>query len=186
MTLSRLCELALVALVFVLLRGSVSVAQLEVRTTPTQRFDAGKRDAVRLLPPVESPSPEPSPESSHVTSPLPAMPPERIRFRRRQPKVWFITRWRISKASPRRTTQPSPRPVHAWEVVRGRGWQAGLRPNPRVGYTAGEVGNEGTAGQQGAFIGQEFVRAESCSLIEPSSAASWNACGRSGPPFASE
>ena len=35
--------------------------------------------------------------------------------------------------------------------------QAGLYPNPRVGYQATEIGDEGQAGQQGAFIGQEVV-----------------------------
>lgn len=35
--------------------------------------------------------------------------------------------------------------------------QAGLYPNPRVGYQATEIGDEGQAGQQGGFIGQEFV-----------------------------
>lgn len=158
MTLSRLCELALVALVFVLLRGSISVAQLEVRTTPTQRFDAGDRDAVRLLPPVESPSSEPSPESSHVTSPLPAMPPEpdSVSTQTAEGVVHYAL---ADLESVAQANNPAIAEARARvEVVRGRGWQAGLRPNPRVGYTAGEVGNEGTVGQQGAFIGQEFVR----------------------------
>jgi len=48
----------------------------------------------------------------------------------------------------------------AAEVMRLNGvWlQVGLRPNPLVGYQAAEVGNNGSAGQQGVFIGQEFVR----------------------------
>ncbi len=37
--------------------------------------------------------------------------------------------------------------------------QAGLYPNPRAGYQASEIGDEGQAGQQGAFIAQEFVTA---------------------------
>lgn len=40
-----------------------------------------------------------------------------------------------------------------WECL-----QAGLKPNPTVGYLASEVGNEGDAGQQGAFVSQRFVR----------------------------
>jgi len=32
-----------------------------------------------------------------------------------------------------------------------------LYPNPRVGYQASEIGDDGQAGQQGGFIGQEFV-----------------------------
>jgi len=37
--------------------------------------------------------------------------------------------------------------------------QAGLYPNPRVGYHATEIGDEKQAGQQGAFASQEFVTA---------------------------
>lgn len=40
-----------------------------------------------------------------------------------------------------------------WECV-----QAGLPPNPTVGYVGSEIGNEGAAGQQGAFVSQQFVR----------------------------
>jgi len=43
--------------------------------------------------------------------------------------------------------------------ARGRKLQAGLYPNPVVGYHATEVGNLGTAGQQGAFISQRFITA---------------------------
>ena len=37
--------------------------------------------------------------------------------------------------------------------------QAGLYPNPSIGYAAADVGIEGTAGQQGFVLGQEFVTA---------------------------
>jgi len=40
-----------------------------------------------------------------------------------------------------------------WECV-----QAGLPPNPTVGYVGSEIGNEGAAGQQGAFFSQQFIR----------------------------
>ncbi|MEX0677342.1 MAG: TolC family protein [Pirellulales bacterium] len=43
-------------------------------------------------------------------------------------------------------------------AAQGQWLQSGLRPNPIVGYQATEVGNNGQAGQQGAFISQEFVR----------------------------
>lgn len=42
-------------------------------------------------------------------------------------------------------------------VARGRKVQAGLYPNPSVGYHATEIGNLGTAGQQGGFISQRFI-----------------------------
>lgn len=42
-------------------------------------------------------------------------------------------------------------------ALRGRWVQVGLPPNPSVGYMAGEIGNEGTAGQQGGYVGQDFI-----------------------------
>jgi len=42
-------------------------------------------------------------------------------------------------------------------AARGRQVQAGLYPNPVVGYHATEIGNLGTAGQQGGFISQRFI-----------------------------
>ncbi len=44
------------------------------------------------------------------------------------------------------------------EAARGRALQAGLRPNPTVGYLTEQIGQEGTAGQQGVFVSQTFVR----------------------------
>ena len=54
----------------------------------------------------------------------------------------------------------------------GRWLQVGLKPNPQVGYTAPEIGNEGTAGQQGAYLQQEFVTANKLDLNR--SAAAWD------------
>jgi cobalt-zinc-cadmium efflux system outer membrane protein len=48
--------------------------------------------------------------------------------------------------------------VAALQSARGRWLQAGLKPNPSLGYAASEIGNEGQAGQQGAYVGQTFVR----------------------------
>ncbi|MCH2200394.1 MAG: TolC family protein [Fuerstiella sp.] len=38
--------------------------------------------------------------------------------------------------------------------------QTGLRPNPVVGYSAQEIGNEGAAGLHGLFVSQTFVRGD--------------------------
>lgn len=46
----------------------------------------------------------------------------------------------------------------AIDSLRGKYLQSGLRPNPQVGYISADVGEEGTAGQQGAFFSQEIVR----------------------------
>lgn len=43
------------------------------------------------------------------------------------------------------------------EAARGQWFQVGLPPNPVGGYAASEIGNEGRAGQQGGFVGQEIV-----------------------------
>ncbi len=45
------------------------------------------------------------------------------------------------------------------EAARGRWLQAGLWPNPVIGYESDDVGARGTAGKQGGFVGQEFVTA---------------------------
>ena len=45
------------------------------------------------------------------------------------------------------------------EAARGKRQQAGLYPNPTIGWEADEMGINGSAGQQGIFIGQEIVTA---------------------------
>ena len=45
------------------------------------------------------------------------------------------------------------------QALRGKWVQVGLPPNPTAGYTAGEVGNDGRAGQQGGYVGQTFITA---------------------------
>ena len=50
------------------------------------------------------------------------------------------------------------------DAARGRWVQAGLYPNPRIGYDGSEIGNEGHGGQQGGFIGQEIVRGNKLAL----------------------
>ena len=45
------------------------------------------------------------------------------------------------------------------QALQGKYWQVGLKPNPTIGYMAGEMGNNGTAGQQGGFAGQQFITA---------------------------
>jgi outer membrane protein, heavy metal efflux system len=41
--------------------------------------------------------------------------------------------------------------------LQGKYVQVGLPPNPSLGYVASEVGQEGLAGQQGGFVGQDFI-----------------------------
>ena len=42
-------------------------------------------------------------------------------------------------------------------ALRGTWIQIGLPPNPSVGYLGSEIGNEGFAGQQGGYVGQDFI-----------------------------
>ncbi|TWT86711.1 Cobalt-zinc-cadmium resistance protein CzcC precursor [Pseudobythopirellula maris] len=44
-------------------------------------------------------------------------------------------------------------------ALRGKWVQAGLPPNPTAGYTGGEIGNDGGAGQNGLYVGQNFITA---------------------------
>ena len=48
---------------------------------------------------------------------------------------------------------------HRVGALQGKYLQVGLRPNPIIGYEGEEMGDEGTAGQQGMFIGKRFVTA---------------------------
>lgn len=52
------------------------------------------------------------------------------------------------------------------QAAQGRWVQAGLYPNPRLGYDASEIGNEGRRGQQGGFVAQEIVRGNKLGLSQ--------------------
>jgi outer membrane protein, heavy metal efflux system len=49
-------------------------------------------------------------------------------------------------------------------AARGRALQAGLYPNPTIGYHGMEMGNFGTAGQQGGYVMQRFITARKLKL----------------------
>ncbi len=52
------------------------------------------------------------------------------------------------------------------EDARGRWVQAGLCPNPTVGYQGDQIANAGSAGQQGGFINQTIVTAGKLKLAQ--------------------
>lgn len=58
------------------------------------------------------------------------------------------------------------------DAANGRWLQVGLYPNPEIAYSGQEVGNDGKAGQQGAYVQQEFVTANKLELNR--NAASWD------------
>ncbi|MHB8901939.1 MAG: TolC family protein [Thermoguttaceae bacterium] len=65
--------------------------------------------------------------------------------------------------------QSNPTLAQAQMAVRsaeGRQIQAGLYPNPEVGYSGEEMGSEGTSGMQGGFVSQEIVTAGKLGLAE--------------------
>lgn len=64
--------------------------------------------------------------------------------------------------------------AETWKA-HGQYVQAGLYPNPQVGYAASEMGNDGKAGQQGGLIQQEFVFGGKLELSQHIAAASRNA-----------
>lgn len=43
-------------------------------------------------------------------------------------------------------------------AARCRQYQVGRPPNPTIGYLGSEIGADGTAGQQGMYFGQDFIR----------------------------
>ncbi|MBN2292986.1 MAG: TolC family protein [Pirellulales bacterium] len=49
--------------------------------------------------------------------------------------------------------------VRRVNALQGKCLQVGLYPNPIIGYQGEEIGDEGAAGQQGMFVGQEVVTA---------------------------
>tara|TARA_R110002111_G_scaffold177322_1_gene243459 strand:- start:101323 stop:102843 length:1521 start_codon:yes stop_codon:yes gene_type:complete len=61
------------------------------------------------------------------------------------------------------------------DAATGAAFQAGLYPNPVVGYASDQIGIAGTAGElQGAFVSQEFVRGGKLQL----SRAKWSQAAR--------
>ena len=56
-------------------------------------------------------------------------------------------------------------------AANGRWLQVGLYPNPEIAYSGQEIGNDGKAGQQGAYVQQEFVTADKLKLNR--NAAAW-------------
>ena len=63
------------------------------------------------------------------------------------------------------------------DVHKGTRIQAGLRPNPRLGYQHNEAGNNGRGGQQGVYVAQEFIRGGKRELEQRAAAHAVQAAG---------
>jgi len=102
-----------------------------------------KTPALPWLPPLPSPVPEAPGAEAPPSAPQP-----------------YVEEALTLEDLNRMALENNPTMVQARMVVRaaeGRYVQAGLYPNPVVGYAGGDMGLEGTSGQQGGILGQEFV-----------------------------
>lgn len=103
-------------------------------------------------------------KTSNVEELLPPAPPPTSNFSRGEP--WAAEHVEIINGMTREDVEqialannPTLRQAAALVAQAQGEWvQAGLYPNPEIGYSASEVGNDGQAGQQGAFLAQTFVR----------------------------
>jgi outer membrane protein, heavy metal efflux system len=59
------------------------------------------------------------------------------------------------------------------DAAQGRWVQAGLKPNPVIGYSGMEIGNQGTAGAQGGFVSQRVITGKKLQLDQ--AMAEWEA-----------
>ena len=50
------------------------------------------------------------------------------------------------------------------DAANGRWLQVGLKPNPVANVSSQEMGNDGSAGQHGVFVGQKFITANKLEL----------------------
>ena len=74
--------------------------------------------------------------------------------------------------------QHNPTLAQAQSAVRaaqGRYLQAGLYPNPEVGYSGEEIGSEGKSGLQGSVVSQEIVTGGKLHLAQ-SGGGTWSGC----------
>ncbi len=72
------------------------------------------------------------------------------------PQIWTVAELEQVAMAHNPTLSQAARRVQA---LRGKHLQAGLYPNPVVGYEGEEIGHDGRAGQQGFFVGQHIVTA---------------------------
>jgi cobalt-zinc-cadmium efflux system outer membrane protein len=116
-------------------------------------------------PPTLSPPPAPLPDDARrVSAPEPVSPPLGRSIEHSslppagQPLVSGTTLADL-EAMAERCNPTLAQAAARVQAARGQCLQVGLYPNPVVGYLGSEIGNEGRAGQQGGFIGQEVVTA---------------------------
>jgi cobalt-zinc-cadmium efflux system outer membrane protein len=99
---------------------------------------------------LEIPKLEPSPVA--VPEPVPLPPVDGVAVQ----KLLTLTEAETLATGSHPALRESAAQVRA---LNGKWVQVGLRPNPTIGYSGVQIGDAGTAGQQGGFVEQEFVTA---------------------------
>lgn len=122
---------------------------------PPGSEDREYRTAARWIPK----DPPPAPLPSSVTAPAPRPPlipfPDDLPSQAAGPGKTLAELEEIALANNPTLAQAMMRV----EAAKGKCLQEGLYPNPVIGYEAEEIGIDGSAGQQGMFLGQEIITA---------------------------
>ena len=159
---------AFLLLLLLLLASAGCQHALPVRTDDTNQLEPNPSSeidpSIRRLPPLTEIETQPqtqlSPSTAHVSLvnyeqaediPAPMLKPEPI-----SPPEKTLTLADLEQLA----TENNPTLAAALakiESARGEQVQAGLYPNPVLGYHAMEMGNFDTVGQQGAFASQKFI-----------------------------
>lgn len=126
--------------------GSVEGALAQV--TPTSQVRPAATDERAATSPaelVQPPSVEQSPPTQ-IDAPQPLPPVDGLTLEALQ-QIALANNPAISQAAAR------------VQALRGKWLQAGLPPNPTIGYVGSEIGDDGGAGQQGGYVGQNYITA---------------------------
>jgi cobalt-zinc-cadmium efflux system outer membrane protein len=138
---------SVIVITAVLLCGDVAVAQSNRLVFRPSERHAGT--AARLTAVVQPVQPE------QPVQPIPPQPPEEVPQPPADPALGMSLEDLEAIALNNNPTLAAARANIA--AARGKAWQAGLPPNPTAGYVSDEMGTSGTAGLQGAFVGQKFI-----------------------------
>lgn len=101
---------------------------------------------------LEVPKLELNPVAAEVPEPIPLPPVDGAAT----PKVLTLTEAEVLATGSHPALRESAAQVRA---LGGKWVQVGLRPNPTIAYSGMQIGDDGTAGQQGGYVEQQFVTA---------------------------
>ena len=137
---------------------------------PTTDDGLSRETALGVLSPTASQAPVQ--QAQHV-EPMPVPPPEALPHGALRP----VALGRLALADLEQmaiAANPSvARAAALVQAARGNWIQAGLPPNPNVGYEGQQIGSAGRAEQDGVFVEQEFVRGGKLRLNRQVAAQEW-------------